>query len=367
MQGGSENHSNEPQLSSSLQAKPTGSPSPSGSRSNRRSWDHLSFPSSSTDSLEQDVGGAMRPYPRGHGIAGYSTPQTQTKSRMRGDLKRPMSSSFSGVRYEEERFSAGVSHHVGVAGGVVKREQTKGFIPRSEPDGQSDISSTSPDIVVQRSQRTSVASFSSALSPPPCTPNTGPTDQREALATPIIPAMLQSALDALEGIADKDTPLSLTPRQLSTEYGQGAILPEAVTNALTEWISSQSLGSTSGGPSHSSMKGTPLLTPPPSTPSHTPMESLYEPGQVSERQGISAGELITALSTLKVSGEEKRPGSGGSEGSGLSVPACTPSEGAGIEGWAKLGIRPEEVIQALSALTIQQVYYSNHNSVFSTV
>lgn len=56
-----------------------------------------------------------------------------------------------------------------------------------------------------------------------------------------------------------------------------------------------------------------------------------------DRQGISAGELITALSAMAVAGE-------------ASDHRQTPKEEL-----SKLGIRPEEVIQALSALTIQQV------------
>lgn len=256
----------------------------------------------------------------------------------------------------EESYSVGVSHRGGVIynkgghrGGVV---DSKGvFTARPEPDGQSDISSTSPDIMRQRNRFDQRSPYRSPhrsphLSTPPCTPVR--TDGREVLAMPITPAMLQSALDALEGIPDKDTPLSLTPHRLYSESSQNAVLPEAVTSALTKWISSQSLqgtGNTSGGPSRSSMKTTPLLTPPPSTPSSTPIRNSSF-----EQSGISAGDLIAALSTLKVSGEDK-PGSGGAP-----VPACTPNEGVGgFEEWARLGIKPAAVIQALSALTIQQV------------
>lgn len=241
----------------------------------------------------------------------------------------------------EERYSVGVSFHEGVAD-----SSDKGFTSRPEPDGQSDISSTSPDILRQRQYRQSP--YRSVLSTPPCTPI--PNGDKEVLATPITPAMLQSALDALEGIPDKDTPLSLTPRQrYHSDCGQNAVLPEAVTNALTNWISSQSLqgvGSTSGGPSHASMKTTPPLTPPPSTPTSTPVRTG------SFEHAVSAGDLIAALSTLKVS---RTPGS--RESRGPTVPACTPSEGVGgIEEWARMGITPAAVIQALSALTIQQVH-----------
>lgn len=360
--------SNRPHEAAGMYATPTGSPSPLGFRSEQRSLDRFSFPSSSTDSLDQHLldtsqkRGIMDTTQgrgiRGRSITDYGTPQLSL-SRPRGRGKpRPMSASgsFSGGFNEEERFSVGISHRRGVTG------QVKGFASRPEPDGQSDISSTSPDLVLRRSQRGSVSSsLHSALSPPPSTPV--PPD--EDLTTPLTPDVLQSALTALEGIPDKATPLSLTPHQHSTEYSQG-VLPEAVTSALTKWISSQSLH-TSGVPSHSSSKATPLLTPPPSTPirSHNSFDQASEAGGVAggmaERQGISAGDLIAALSSLMVSSEDKGAGSRGSGGRGYSVPAGTPNEGVGpegIEGWAKLGIRPEEVIQALSALTIQQVCVS---------
>lgn len=255
--------------------------------------------------------------------------------------------SFSGVVNEEERFSAGAGH-----GGVVNhggQGPTKGFVPRSEPDGQSDISSTSPDVVQQRASKTSPTIATPPCTPipmPPCTPI--PTDEieQEVLATPITPAMLQSALDALEGIQDKDMPLSLTPHQHFSDSGQSPVLPEAVATALTTWISSQSLqGAGTMSESHS-RKSTPFLTPPPSTPG---ANSSFD-------QGISAGDLIAALSTLKLLGGEGTPGSSRGSGGGYSVPACTPNEGGGgIEEWAKLGIKATAVIQALSALTIQQV------------
>ena len=375
-------------------ATPTGSPYMPGGP--RHSLDRFSFPSSSADSLDQSDHTPTSPHyhhyhHRGHGITDYSTPQlsrgrasldfgTPQLSRGPGGrggsaCRRPMSSSFSGVSSnEEERFSVGVGHG---RGSVANRGRgSKGVFSRSEPDGQSDVSSTSPDMLGgRRSQQGSeTSSRHSTLSPPP--PSSSPVPPDATLATPIIPDVLQSALDALEGIPDKDTPLSLTPRPQYLETGGQGVLPETVTSALTKWISSQSLqgqgggANTSGGPSHSSLKTTPLLTPPPSTPVYRPPQTVVGGPQemqgAGERQGISAGDLIAALSTLKVtgsgSGDEKGAGSRGSGGGGgrdYSVPAGTPSEGAGaeggIEGWAKLGIRPDEVIQALSALTIQQV------------
>lgn len=143
--------------------------------------------------------------------------------------------------------------------------------------------------------------------------------------------MIQSALDALYHIQNKDTPLSLTPR----DDMPTPIFPEAVTSALSAWITSQS-GHSSGT--------TPLISPPPSTP-------LEPINQDRIQHAISAKDLIGALSALIPHQE-----AGGGEDSGessttCSVPACTPQEG--ISGWLKLGIQPDEVIQALTALTIR--------------
>lgn len=335
-----------------------------------RSLDRLSFPSS-TDSPELP---RLQGQGRGHGPLNYAPnqlssfpgykgyygpaphgPAPQFSSSSVREGKRQFSNSFSGGVVNEEDMTVGSRQNLG---GLAE----KGFVPRSEPDGQSDVSSTSPDMVGggTRQRGGSHTPNPVALSPPPpCTPvSSGQDSEREGLALAISPTMLQSALDALQGIPDKATPLSLTPRQHSSS-DVGGLLPGAVTSALTKWISSQSLQNVSGGPSH---KDTPLLlTPPPSTPTrYTPMhkDSLDQTSGV-QRNGISAGELIAALSTLRVSGEPT-PGSRGSDG--YSVPACTPNEGGvtgggagGIEEWARLGIRPQEVIQALSALTIQQV------------
>ena len=313
--------------------------SPSSMRTNQESLDHFSFPSSSSEQSLTNVKGV------------FLTPQLPRKAKNHGH--RSLSQSFSSAQ-GEERYSVGVYCHVN------SREDGSregGFVSRSEPDGQSDISSTSLDLLVQRSSRTSPdqrLSHGSPLSPPPSTPVY--TSESSCLggggvSTAITPAMIQSALDALEGIQDKDTPLSLTPHQYSSDVSrQGSVLPEAVTNALTEWINSQSSPQEgSGGHSYSSLKGTPHLTPPPSTPSQTLLRDNTSSNK-EERQGISAGELITALSALMVtSGEEgKLPGS---RGSLVGTAPCTTNER--LSEWAKLGIKPDEVIQALSALTIQ--------------
>ena len=213
---------------------------------------------------------------------------------------------------DKERYSVG-SWHSSQEGGLPSRE---------EPDGQSDISSVSPDVLLVPPGSDPPSSHS--LSPPPSTPLTANGNNKPT----ITPVMIQSALDALFHIQNKDTPLSLTPRDDTPT----PIFPEAVTSALTAWIQS---GHSTGT--------TPLVSPPPSTP----LEPSH-PERV--HQAISAMDLIGALSALIP------PQDGGGEDSGessnvCSVPACTPQEG--ISGWLKLGIQPDEVIQALTALTIR--------------
>ena len=216
---------------------------------------------------------------------------------------------------DEEKYSVGSWHS----------SQEEGSLPsREEPDGQSDTTNVSHDLLLVPSKSDPPSSHS--LSPPPSTPLTANGNNK-----PIItPAMIQSALDALYHIQNKDTPLSLTPRDdIPTP-----IFPEAVTSALSAWITSQS-GHSSGT--------TPLVSPPPSPP-------LEPISQDRVQHAISAKDLIGALSALIPHQE------GGGEDSGessttCSVPACTPQEG--ISGWLKLGIQPDEVIQALTALTIR--------------
>ena len=150
-------------------------PRPSSGRS---SVDRLSFPSNSSDSLDQsyrDTGRALH-YPRGRG--GFSTPQL---SRGQGNYGPPQGSRGQDKRYSfsggmsEERYSVGGSYH----GGVV--DPIKGFTPRPEPDGQSDISSTSPDLLRQRQYHYDQRSpHRSILATPPCTPV--PTDEREVVS-----------------------------------------------------------------------------------------------------------------------------------------------------------------------------------------
>ncbi len=262
------------------------------------------------------------------------TPQPPRSSR--GHNKRPHSAS---TVESEEKYSVGVSLRGGVKNVTADRPS------RQEPDGQSDISSASPDFLLHRPSR----SGSTLLSPPPCTPVNRATPPSRDADVSITPEMIQSALLALEGIEDKDAPISY-PRQRHHSPAtppHSQVLTEALTNALTVWISSQSLQGVESSSAHppTSVKVTPPVTPPPSTQSLTPgrLSLEAEPG----RHGISAGDLITALSTLKVSGGHR------GHSPHVTVPSGSPMEG--MQEWVRLGIKPEEVIHALSALTIQQV------------
>ena len=98
--------------------------------------------------------------------------------------------------------------------------------------------------------------------------------------------MIQSALEALQQIEDKQRPLSLTPNETTTTgvATTTPVLSEAVTSALTAWISRQNSSSASA-------TVTPLVSPPPSTPLETSLE--YQPCRP-----ICASDLIAALSSL---------------------------------------------------------------------
>ena len=167
--------------------------------------------------------------------------------------------------------------------------------------------------------------------------------------------MIRSALELLQAIGNKQRPLL----SVSREDTPTPVLSGAVTSALTAWISRQNSTISSGN--------TPLVSPPPSTPLEASLDLACRP--------ISASELIAALSALipaaacdsklhrdreaevgrwreeKVEDGEEGQRSWGSSDP-CSVPSTTPQEG--LSEWLRLGIRPEEVIQALSALTIQE-------------
>ena len=238
-----------------------------------------------------------------------------------------------GGRASEERYSVGSLLPLGCSHALPSRE---------EPDGQSDISPTTPDfasgpppVVVAGGNSGGIQLCSDppshALTPPPSTPLIANGNNKPL----VTPAMIHSALDALQRVRNKDTPICLTP----SDETPAPIFPEAVTSALAAWISRQSY----------SAGHTPLVSPPPSTP-------LEEGVAANDRSAhvISAADLIAAL-TAALEAREEREGSGEGESPvACTVPQGTPQEGL-VSEWARLGIRPEEVIQALSALTIPSV------------
>lgn len=235
---------------------------------------------------------------------------------------------------------------------------------REDPDGQSDISNVSPEAIVIRREPTPETPVETmdtpsvcSLTPPPSTPLTANGNSFKSTITPL---MIQSALTALQQIQNKDTPISTTG---GAEEGGGhsPIFPEEVTTALTAWINQQH--NRSAG---SSELQTPLLSPPPCTPQRPESESDNLSAVInldgtgtgagtgmgeSVRHGISASDLITALSSLIAQDSTVDTASGESSGV-CSVPACTPKEG--LSEWLRMGIHPDEVIQALSALTISR-------------
>ena len=235
---------------------------------------------------------------------------------------------------------------------------------REDPDGQSDISNVSPEAIVIRHESTPETPVETmdtpsvcSLTPPPSTPL---TTNGNSFKSTITPLMIQSALVALQQIQNKDTPIS-TGGAEEGGGGHSPIFPEEVTTALTAWINQQH--NRSAG---SSELQTPLLSPPPCTPQRPESESDNVsavinldgtgPGAgmgmgASVRHGISASDLITALSSLIAQDSTTDVASGESSGV-CSVPACTPKEG--LSEWLRMGIRPDEVIQALSALTISR-------------
>eukprot|EP00731_Ephydatia_muelleri_P006146 Em0003g394a len=154
----------------------------------------------------------------------------------------------------------------------------------------------------------------------------------------ITPANIQSALEALAQIAaGRDAPNCSTPRE---DSGVGPFCPETIANALNAWIASQG----------ASLGGTPLMSPPPSTP----LEGSGGPERMQSGGGgsISASDLMAALMALIQPPEGADDSSGGSS-LACSAPHSTPQEGPPLGEWLRLGIHPEEVLQALTALTAQ--------------
>lgn len=300
--------------------------------------------------------------PKEHAIFAQSLISSQTSRGSgsgrgkEGRFRRDVSPSWS-----DKEFVAGSGTKASIFVNPRLRDDSLVSLPdsREEPDGQSDISSISPEaIVLQREstpdtpvEPTDTPSICS-LTPPPSTPLTANGNSFKPTITPI---MIQSALTALQQIQDKDTPISAGG--IDSEGGHSPIFPEEVTTALTAWINQQHQRSRG-----SSELQTPLLlSPPPSTPqkpesecasdTHSAVVNLDAPG-ANIRHGISASDLIAALSSI-MGGQESADMATSGESSGVcSVPACTPKEG--LNEWLRLGIHPDEVIQALTALTISR-------------
>lgn len=238
-------------------------------------------------------------------------------------------------QHKEEHYSVGslVSPTYDREGSLVS------LLSREDPDGQSDISSSSPEPCgnVGRSELSSV----SLLSPPPSTP----LPHNESATKPTIsPAMIRSALESLQQIqsSNKGTPLSDTP--LSEDSTHNQICPEAVANALTVWMNHEAQRHSSV----SSDNTTPHISPPPSTP----LDSVSIDDQGSHTcMPISSSDLVAALSALAAPSRRSSTATSGENSTVNSVPACTPKEG--ISEWLKLGFKPEDVIQALTALSLQ--------------
>lgn len=213
------------------------------------------------------------------------------------------------------------------------------LLSREDPDGQSDTVSVSPEACCNGSSEPSSVSL---LSPPPSTP----LPQNESTTKPTItPAMIQSALESLQQIQNnKGTPLLSTSH--SDDSSQKRICPETVANALSTWMNQEAQHEVHS--SRSSCNTTPHVSTPPSTP----LDVVSSDDQ-KLRTGIpiSSASLFVALSALVV--PSRQSSTVASEESSVvgSVPVSTPSEG--ISEWLKLGFKPEDVIQALSVLSLQ--------------
>ena len=230
---------------------------------------------------------------------------------------------------EEETYAVGSVH-------TLKTVQSV----RGEPDGQPGerggvLVGPSPNVdPLLRAESDVQTLYPSSVTAPPSTPLVTNGNSRPA----ITPANIQSALEALAQIAaGRDAPNCSTPRE---DSGVGPFCPETIANALNAWIASQG----------ASLGGTPLMSPPPSTP----LEGSGGPERMQSGGGgsISASDLMAALMALIQPPEGADDSSGGSS-LACSAPHSTPQEGPPLGEWLRLGIHPEEVLQALTALTAQ--------------
>lgn len=185
-------------------------------------------------------------------------------------------------------------------------------LSREEPDGRSDASNHSVDALGIPASSSSPCSVST----PPCTPQPpSPGDH----GSQVTPEMISSALEALTQAASHASSTISTPQEERH-------LPELISQTLSSWITD-----------HSSC----------ATPPSTPMDM----DEASQPQAVSAADLIAALtSAISLHRVEEVGSSTGRESGVPSVPACTPQEG--LLELAKLGIQPEDILEALSALSI---------------
>ena len=229
---------------------------------------------------------------------------------------------------EEESYAVGSVHALKTTPSI-----------RGDPDGQPGegggvfLAGPSPDVdSLLRAESDVPPIYPSSVTAPPSTPLVTNGNSRPA----ITPATIQSALEALAQIAaSRDAPNCSTPHE---DVGMGLFCPEAIASALSAWIANQ------GG----SIGGTPLVSPPPSTPLE--VSGGLERVQAGGGGSISASDLMAALMALIQPPEGADDSSGGNSLS-CSAPHSTPQEGLPLGEWLRLGIHPEEVLQALTALT----------------
>ncbi len=246
---------------------------------------------------------------------------------------------FTDLQSHQEQYTVG-----GLVSGVSKGSSVKSLSFRAEPDGQSDISSVSPEPTLNGGGQSDISS----VSPEP-TLNGGEQSERSSASvlltsptsTPlftqetsgsnnITPAMIRSALESLQ-LMQSSTPQSdISPLESSNS---SQICPETVANALSVFIRQESLSVSSDTP-------TLCLSPPPSTPL----------SDITQSNTLSASDLVSALSALAVPSRQSSIDPSGDSSGATSVPACTPSDD---REWLKLGFKPEDVIQALTALSLQ--------------
>ncbi len=231
-------------------------------------------------------------------------------------------SSIGNLQSHQEQYTVG--------GQMSSKGSLASLSSRAEPDGQSDISSVSPEPITNeiQSERSSV----SVLTPPPSTPL---PLQESTDENSISPSMIRSALESLQKMQQDTAQSDTSPSNISNH---SQICPETVANALSVFIRQES-----NSQSVSSDTLTYHLSPPPSSPlseSNTPSLAL------------SSSDLVSALSALVIPSRQSSVGPSGENSVVTSVPSGTPNDDK--KEWLKLGFKPEDVIQALTVLSLQR-------------